>query len=350
MRMSDSNSDLWALVLAAGDGRRLRGLTTTRGGLAIPKQFCSLDRGPSLLREAISRAARVAAPERLCAIVSAQHSRWWTAQLDGLKRRNIIVQPENRGTAIGILLPLLTLLERDPRARVVILPSDHYVRDEARLTHALRSAAAASEAAGIVLLGLEPRAADPQLGYIVPRRESAAAYHPVERFVEKPDIALARALLDEGALWNLFIIAADASALLELYERRCPEIVRGMRAAIRAARAEETGGSGETGGTGEALTRLYATLPDVDFSRAILQGQEHLLRVLPVADFGWSDLGTPERVAEALNALASAQRDGARAPAAGVLLSLAAQSAWRDRGQVAAAGGGYSCDGRDAAA
>lgn len=332
--MNDSNS-LWALVLAAGDGRRLRGLTTTRGGLAIPKQFCSLDRGPSLLREAVSRAARVASPERICAIVSAQHRRWWTEQLDGLEMRNIIVQPENRGTAIGILLPLLTLLERDPRARVVILPSDHYVRDEARLTHALRSAAAAPEPAGIVLLGLEPRAADPQLGYIVPRRESGGTHRPVQRFVEKPDIALARALLDQGALWNAFIMAADAAALLELYERRCPQIVRDMRAAIRAEQA------GEPGGTGETLARLYATLPDVDFSRAILQGQEHSLRVLPVPDCGWSDLGTPERVAETLGALPAARRDGARAPLGrDVLLSLAAQSSWRDRGQVAAAGGG----------
>lgn len=331
--MSDSNS-LWALVLAAGDGRRLRGLTTTPSGLAIPKQFCSLDRGPSLMREAIARAARVAAPERICAIVSAQHTRWWARQLDGLAARNIIVQPENRGTAIGILLPLITLLERDPRARLVILPSDHYVRDEAGLARALRSAAApaAADRAPIVLLGLEPRTADPQLGYIVPRRDSAGTHHTVERFVEKPDIALARGLLDQGALWNTFIMAADASALLELYERRCPEIVSAMRDAIRAANGE---------GTGETLAGLYATLPDIDFSRAILQGQEQYLRVWPVPDCGWSDLGTPERVAEALNALPSARRDGVRAPIAReVLLSLAAQSSWRDRAQVAAAGGG----------
>ena len=51
--MSDSKSNIWALVLAAGEGRRLQRLTTTRSGLAIPKQFCSLDRGPSLMQEAL---------------------------------------------------------------------------------------------------------------------------------------------------------------------------------------------------------------------------------------------------------------------------------------------------------
>ena len=133
--MRKSNG-VWAIVLAAGDGRRLRRLTTTRSGLAIPKQFCSLERGPSLLQEAIERASRIADLERICPIVAAQHEQWWRDQLRGVPRDNIIVQPDNRGTANGVLLPLLTILERDPQARVVLLPSDHYVRYEAVLSAA----------------------------------------------------------------------------------------------------------------------------------------------------------------------------------------------------------------------
>ncbi|HVS78459.1 MAG TPA: sugar phosphate nucleotidyltransferase [Steroidobacteraceae bacterium] len=331
--MSDSDN-LWALVLAAGDGRRLQGLTTTRSGLAIPKQFCSLDRGPSLLREAIGRAARIVAPERICAIVSAQHRLWWKPQLEGLEAGNVIVQPANRGTAVGMLLPLITVLERDPRARLIVLPSDHHVRDEARLSRALHRAAVPveSERAQIVLLGLEPGAADPQLGYIVPRRDGAQSHHAVERFVEKPDRVRAQELLEQGALWNMFIMAADAASLLELFERRCPGVVKAMREVIRGIHHGERS-------AGEALTELYAALPDLDFSRAILQGQEASLRVLPVPDCGWSDLGTPERVAEALDALPRARPDAVRA-GRDVLLSLAAQSASMGRAQVAAAGGG----------
>lgn len=319
--MSDSDN-LWALVLAAGDGRRLQGLTTTRNGLAIPKQFCSLERGPSLLREAVARAAAVAAPERICAIVAAQHRRWWSAQLDDLDAANVIVQPRNRGTAIGLLLPLITILERDPQARIVVLPSDHHVLDESRLARALRYAAAppASQWAEILLLGLEPTAPDPQLGYIVPHREAARAHHAVERFVEKPDAARARQLLEQGALWNTFIIAADAQAMLKLFERRCPDIVTAMRDAVR----------GTSGGRAadEAIAGLYETAPDLDFSHSILQGQEQHLRVLPIPDCGWSDLGTPERVAQALHALPRIPRDAVALPLGrDVLLSLAAQSA-----------------------
>lgn len=322
--MSDSKSNTWALVLAAGEGTRLRGLTTTRSGLAIPKQFCSLDRGPSLLQEALERAAGVAQRQRICTIVASQHRRWWSSQLEGVAPENIIVQPGNRGTANGVLLPLLIILERDPRARVVVLPSDHHVRDEWLLARALRCAAAPQETdpAEIVLLGLEPRTADTQLGYIVPNREEGNMYHRVGRFVEKPDAAHAAALVYEGSLWNTFIIAADASALLALYERRCPEIVAAMRGIIRRA----TGGSMFDEA---ALAGLYEVLPDLDFSRAILEQQERQLRVLPVPECGWSDLGTPDRVAEAVDALRrrgrAENRDGARAPLGRALLSLAAQ-------------------------
>jgi len=112
----------WALVLAAGEGSRLRALTTTNG-VAVPKQFCSPQSGPSLLQEALRRAEAVAPRSRICTIVAEQHRRWWEGPLWSLPPQNIIVQPENRGTAAGLLLPLLLHIEaRDPQARVVVLP------------------------------------------------------------------------------------------------------------------------------------------------------------------------------------------------------------------------------------
>jgi mannose-1-phosphate guanylyltransferase len=330
--MTDSDN-LWTLVLAAGDGRRLQALTTTRTGLAIPKQFCSLEHGPSLLRQAIARAAAVATPRRICAVVAAQHRPWWTRQLADLEPANLIVQPRNRGTAIGILLPLVQLMQRDPHARLIILPSDHHVTDEARLAHALRYAAAppAADWAQILLLGLQPTAADTQLGYIIPRRGAGGAHHAVERFVEKPDPAHAQRLLAQGALWNTFIIAADAQALLHLFERRRPDIVAAMRNSVGGGRSETQ--------TAEALADLYESLPEMDFSRSILQGQEEYLRVLPVPDCGWSDLGTPERVVAALEALPRGPRGEPESFDRQLLLSLADQARAARRVPLAAAAG-----------
>jgi mannose-1-phosphate guanylyltransferase len=213
-----------------------------------------------------------------------------------LPTENITVQPLNRGTGNGILLPLLQLLDRDPDAKVVLLPADHHVYQEGVLAAAMARALALAPQLdnATVLLGLEPDEADRHLGYIVPDLsvvdENGAM--GVSEFVEKPAASQARLLIKRGALWNSFIIAASGRALLSLFRERFPEIVEVMQQAVRKdALAASNGG---------AVMRLYERLPAMDFSRDILAQQADLLRVLAVPQCGWSDLGTPERVAHAL--------------------------------------------------
>jgi len=290
----DSDRRTWVVILAGGEGSRLRDLTTTALGTAIPKQFCSLRDGPSLLHEALDRARALTPLSNVCAVVAAQHEQWWRPQLRELPRENIIVQPLNRGTANGILLPLLCLLERDPSARVVLLPADHHVRAEAVFAQSLRRAVdeVQWDASEVVLLGLEPEETDPELGYIVPGSVDRGGMQHVAAFVEKPRLEEANELIGRGALWNAFIVVAGAQALLALFARRVPDLVRAMRAAVRQDL--------ESGGTARAVENLYRELPTVDFSHDVLAGQTSCLRVLRVIRCGWSDLGTPERVARAL--------------------------------------------------
>jgi hypothetical protein len=108
----------------------------------------------------------------------------------------------------------------------------------------------------------------------------------VLRFVEKPDAIRARVLLDGGALWNVFIMAAPVRTLLSLFDSR-------FAAAIAALRGFE----------GAHLDSVYRNLRTVDFSRDVLQGRESMLKVLTVPHCGWTDLGTPERVGRILEGL-----------------------------------------------
>jgi mannose-1-phosphate guanylyltransferase len=281
---------------AGGEGSRLHGLTMTALGIAVPKQFCSLRGGHLLLLEALKRAEAIARPEHICTIVSQHHRRWWGPALSANPIANIVVQPRNCGTANGILLPLLYILARDPEARVVLLPSDHHVRDEQALAVALRTAAQElpTRRDQIVLIGILPEEADPDFGYIVPgRREGAVS--TVDRFVEKPEVPLAQALVDAGALWNAFIVAASGRALLRVFVQRIPQIVVNMRTLIAQ--------NPFTADLSCAATDLYRDLPDLDFSRQFLAGTESLLRVLQAPPCGWSDLGTPKRLAKTLRAL-----------------------------------------------
>jgi mannose-1-phosphate guanylyltransferase len=280
--------DTWALVLAAGEGSRLRGLTRNERGIAVPKQFCSLRGGPCLLQEALQRATAVAPLQRICSVVSEQHRQWWMPILSYLPEQNVIAQPLNRGTGYGILLPLLRIVERDPDATVVLLPADHYLRDEDILAFSLRRAAelANADRSSIYLLGVEPDEPDSELGYILPTSPERDAAVGVLRFVEKPNEIRARVLLDQGALWNVFIMAASARTLLSLFDSKYAPTIAAMRGLESAD-----------------LDELYERLSSVDFSRDVLEGKESMLKVLTVPHCGWTDLGTPERVGVILERL-----------------------------------------------
>ena len=292
--MKRSRQQTWTLVLAAGDGTRLASMTTDARGNAVPKQFCSLAGGSTLMQDAMARARRIALRERRCAIVAAQHEQYWSRPLWSMPRGNVVVQPRNRGTANGVLLAVLRILELDPLARIVFLPSDHFVRDEDALGGSLQQAVELLHRGvnELVLIGIEPDEADPELGYIVPRERDAGGSRRVARFVEKPPTAVAHELIGTGALWNSFIFAADGPALLGLLREQMPSVVEDMATALALDARRGVGPI--------ALSSLYDELPIVDFSKAIMANAADRLTVVTAPACGWSDLGTPMRVAQAL--------------------------------------------------
>ena len=298
-----SISNTWAVVLAGGDGSRLREITTTAAGEVIPKQFCSLQRESCLLEDAIERARAVALSQHICCVVAEQHRRWWSKALRTLPAQNTFVQPHNRGTAHGIMLALLQIERRAPNSVVVFLPADHYLTDESTMARSLRTAAnlAADNERLVYLLGAEPDHSDHELGYIVPTVQRHDAATGVLRFAEKPTPQTARDMIREGALWNTFILAGTVRALLNLFEGRLAGTITEMRRALGPARSERVGPV--------ALELLYADLESHDFSRDVLERHAQMLQVLRVPSCGWTDLGTPKRVEETVRSLA-----GVRSP------------------------------------
>lgn len=285
----------WAIVLAAGDGTRLSVLTDEEGA-PVPKQFWSLHGSRSLLGDALQRAFQVVSRRRTVVVVAEKHRAFWEAELEKVPAENVIVQPANRGTAPGLLLPLLSILRRDPEARVVVLPSDHFVAKEYVLGVSLRLAleSLGRDADRLVLLGITPTAAETGYGWIVPRR-GVGSLHRVAAFVEKPRQETASDLMASGGLWNSFLMVARGGILLDLYRRLLPDLVEALVQALASPDPE-------------ALPRLYETLEPSDFSRDLLQGSEGDLWLLPVPECGWTDLGTPQRLAECVTELEARTR------------------------------------------
>jgi len=208
----------------------------------------------------------------------------------GWRSALVIVQPENRGTAAGVLLPLLWITQHDREATVVILPSDHHVESEETLNDSLSGAVSAVVRSDtpVVLLGIQPEGPEEEYGWIVPCPGSESCPCRVASFREKPDASTAACLLNQGGLLNSFIVVADSRCLLTLYRTELPLLCR----PFERLNADRSGKPWEQ----EDLFDLYRSIPCTDFSRDILEGAADRLWVYPVPPCGWSDLGTPRRL------------------------------------------------------
>jgi mannose-1-phosphate guanylyltransferase len=282
------NRDLWSIVLAAGEGTRLRSLTRALHGEDLPKQFARIEASRSLLQSTVERALGWSVPERVVVVVASEREELARRQLTGYGAVTIVSQPKNLGTGPGILLPLAHVLAADPEAKVVILPSDHYVRDEAPFRDTVRRARARAEASdSLVLVGAEPDFADPQYGWIVPRKDKGITY--VDCFEEKPSEGAAQRLLDKGALWNTFVLVASARHLWRLGNKHLPEQSQALEICVREHSVQEH----------DLVEEIYGTMPAGDFSRDVLEHADGL-EVVSLPECGWSDWGTPERVLASL--------------------------------------------------
>jgi mannose-1-phosphate guanylyltransferase len=274
-----------ALLLAGGDGMRLRELTSEIAGTPIPKQYCRLLQGSSLLEATISRARLFAPLERISVVVNSDHLDLAKNQVKALPESNIFVQPLNRDTGPGMIFALLHLERISPDATVAVFPTDHYVdKDWAFIAHVLRAAnAIARYPDKIALLGVVPDGPETEYGYILPAdplRIHGKAYQ-VEAFTEKPSVAAAQAVIARGGLWNMFVMVFKLPRMLELIRELVPHEF-GKLASLRTAQ--------------EGAAGIYQNLNPWNFSTQVLARIPQHLIVLRVANVRWSDWGTRESV------------------------------------------------------
>jgi mannose-1-phosphate guanylyltransferase len=309
--MSEAAVDPHVIVLAGGEGSRLAPLTRALYGVDLPKQFAVLAGERSLLQQTIERALRLTSPSRVLVIVTGHREHIAREQLAFYPGVELVVQPRNIDTGPGLLLPLVRVLERAPDARVVFLPSDHYLADDRPLIEAIR--ASALLAGRVSLIGVAPTGPEVEYGWIVRGAQlagsSAYGAYAVERFVEKPAPALADQLWRDGGLWNTFISAGPVSAFWDLARRHLPH-----HAAAFERYAVAIGGLDED----DALIRTYQAMSSANFSRDLLAHARSLV-VLAVAGTGWSDWGSPHRVLASLVGTASHAQLVARIAGSGAM-------------------------------
>jgi mannose-1-phosphate guanylyltransferase len=287
----------WAVILAGGEGTRLRSMTRTIAGDDRPKQFCPLVDDCTLLEQTRQRVSMSIDSNRTLIVVTKSHQSFYERLTDTSPRDLLLQQPANRGTGAAILYALFRIAVRSPNATVAFFPSDHYFsNDEAFMSHVdLAFEAAQRNPETVVLLGITPTGPEVEYGWIEPHASILGSMPRsitrVRRFWEKPTAAVARDLMERGCLWNSFVMVGRVDALLKMTQQASPEAHN-----LFAAISPTFGTSFEKA----AVHQIYANLPEVNFSHEVLARRPNDLAVMRVGDVEWSDLGEPTRVLSTL--------------------------------------------------
>jgi mannose-1-phosphate guanylyltransferase len=295
---SEKSGHLWSIVLAGGNGERISAFTHRWMGQPIPKQYCAFVGKRSMLQHTLARADSLGRREHQLAVISRSHPYEALSQLADRPPGTIVIQPENRDTLPGIFLPLTLVLAHDPKATVVIYPSDHFIYPEKNFKELIVNAVQAAEDLPdkLVLVGVPADHLELEYGWISPGpelwRAGAHSLRSVQQFIEKPSRAEAIEIEASGGVWNTLIVAVKAHTLWQLGLKYCPEIMR-----LFTKFQDSVGTSCE----GAVLNEIYAIMPSRNFSRDLLTPAASRIGVMLMESVLWSDWGCEERIVDTLD-------------------------------------------------
>lgn len=280
-------------VLAGGSGTRLWPLSRA----LYPKQFLALTGQASMLQETLQRLSGPEASPELAApiIVTGENSRFLTAEQlrqAGIRPEAIILEPCPRGTAPALTLAALRALDQHEDALLLVLPADHHIADPARFRRAVSAGAILAAQGHLLTFGITPTAPETGYGYIergdaLPGALSEAASDfpafRLRRFVEKPGVDAAVAMLDQGGYyWNSGMFLLSAKVWLRELEKYNPEMLGACARAMNAPTADYDFLRPEA--------EAFASSPADSIDYAVMERTGQGV-VLPL-ECGWSDLGS----------------------------------------------------------
>ena len=273
-----SKTTLQPVLLSGGSGTRLWPLSRE----SHPKQFLPLAGDDTMLQATWKRVAAIADTAPI--VVAGEDHRFLVAeqlrQIDA-PAPAIVLEPVGRNTAPAIAAAAMQAMAGGADPLLLVLPSDHVVRDAQAFCAAVLAAVPAADAGALVTFGIVPHAPEAGFGYI--QAEPGDGVRKVSRFVEKPDLETAQAYLDAGGyFWNSGMFLLRASRYLEELQRFRPAIVDAVRRAFDGAVRD--------GDFIRLDAQAFAAGPSDSIDYAVMEATDAAM-VLPV-DIGWNDVGS----------------------------------------------------------
>lgn len=278
---------LTPVILSGGSGTRLWPLSSKKE----PKQFLSLINEGSLIQETLLRVVACHGAAHPIIVNSQGHGELLVKQLSEINctPQAIILEPVARNTAPAIAMAAFVAMSHGEDPILMVLPSDHVIRDQKIFCHAVSIAKEYAEKNYLVTFGIVPNKPETGYGYIMQGEKLAEQAYKVSRFVEKPSYDLAKQYVESKEYyWNSGMFLFKASVLLAELKRFEPEIYKACQKVFEShAREEHFYYLDEEN---------FSACPKQSIDYAVMEKTPRAI-VVPM-DAGWSDVGSWEALLE----------------------------------------------------
>ena len=272
------------VIMAGGVGSRFWPMSTAEQ----PKQFIDvLGIGKSLLQLTVERFKTIVNPENIWVVTNKTYADIVAEQLPDMPQDHILCEPCRRNTAPCIAYVSWRIKSKDPKANIVISPSDHIVLDVAEFRRVVSDCLIfTADSDAIVTLGMKPTRPETGYGYIEANLSANSLRNKgifrVDSFREKPDLETAKQYISKNNyFWNAGIFIWNVSTIVNAFRMYQPGISKIFEGLLPVYGTEKEQ---------EEIDRLFPECENISVDYAIMEKADEIF-VCP-ADFGWSDLGT----------------------------------------------------------
>lgn len=272
------------VIMAGGIGSRFWPMSTDE----CPKQFIDvLGVGRSLLQLTMDRFSGVVDAENIWVVTNGRYADMVKEQLPGIPSNHVLCEPCRRNTAPCIAYVSWRIKSQDPKANIVVTPSDHVVTNVEEFRRVIKHCLNFTEDNdAIVTLGMKPTRPETGYGYIQADLSQSSVRNKeifrVDSFKEKPDLSIAKEYIkDKSYFWNAGIFIWNVTTIVNafrIFQPTLSKIFEGMQDVFGTDREQEI------------IDKRYPECQNISVDYAIMEKVEEIF-VCP-SDFGWSDLGT----------------------------------------------------------
>ena len=272
------------VIMAGGVGSRIWPMSTSDR----PKQFIDmLGVGRSLIQLTYDRFEGVCPSENVWVVTNKQYEQIVREQLPEIPAENILLEPCRRNTAPCIAYVSWRIKAKDPKANIVVTPSDAIVLNVPEFRRVItQSLKFTSETDAIATLGIKPNRPETGYGYIQADLSTSSPRNKeifrIDTFREKPDLETAKRYIQQNNFfWNAGIFVWSVSTIVNAFRIYAPAISKVFEGLLNVYGTDKEQ---------EMIDKLYPEREKISVDYAIMEKAEEIF-VCP-ADFGWSDLGS----------------------------------------------------------